>query len=114
MTKNIYLNIEILAAVRVQLEDGTYGTHILIDDKDLLALQSSALADFIEGEIDDKAIPVEVDNGKGKELQQPLKTAPSKWLTKEGAPRHSYLGLDVQQQSTAKIAAPVVGEKPPK
>jgi hypothetical protein len=63
-TKSVYLNVEILSAVRVTLPDGSTGTHLLIDEKDVPALETSGLADFIEGSVED--VLVQELDGEGK------------------------------------------------
>lgn len=86
---NVYLNVEILSVVRVETSNGI-GSHILIDDKDLPALKESGLADFIEGDKDDKG---------------DVKEVPEKWL-KDGHVLHEYLGLTF---NTTKVSAdPVI------
>lgn len=107
-TINVFLNVEILACVRIQLEDGSYGTHLLIDDKDMPALQASGLADWIENEVDLLAKPVA---GKGElglegQMVQATKPMPAKWL-KDGSIRHEFLGLTPQTSVVAVSAAPI-------
>ncbi len=103
-TRSIYLNIEILSAVRVTLSDGsTTGTHLLIDEKDVPALETSGLADFIEGSVEDVLVQEIDEKGKLTEkVEKQAKAVPSKWLTKEGNPIHEFLGLPVQ---TTKVEA---------
>jgi hypothetical protein len=90
---NVYLNIPILSVVRIVLPSGAEGSHLLIDDAHLLALKASGLADFIEGDKDDK--------GEVKEV-------PAKWL-KDGHVLHEYLGLTI---NTTKVDATPIEVEP--